>query len=356
VFGFHGFLAARIWSCVIGAAGITMSGLAGREISGRRVGLVAAFLVCVYPNIWMNDELAASEALSPLLAALVLWAAYAFWRRPAPRTAVLLGASIGLAALGRDEMALLAVLILLPLALLARSLRWRRRVGLLLLGGLSAAVLVFPWVGYNMSRFDRPVLISSGLGVTLASANCAATYSGLFEGYWSFPCALAAPRSTRVDESVNASDDMHYALTYVRHHLGRLPEVEAARVGRAFGFFHPMEQIKLDSVVETRPYRWAVVGLGMYYGLLALSLGGTLVLRRRRIPSFPLWAMGLDSLLSVLITFGQTRYRTTFEVSLCLLAAVQIEWLWGCLRRRPPEAPEELPVEPAVRRPAAVPA
>jgi hypothetical protein len=75
-----------------------------------------------------------------------------------------------------------------------------------------------------------------------------------------------------------------------------------------------------------------VTGLVSYYVLLALSVGGTVVLRRRRIPSFPLWAIGLQVVCSVALTFGQTRYRTTFEVSLVLLAAVQIEWFWSRLR------------------------
>jgi hypothetical protein len=84
--------------------------------------------------------------------------------------------------------------------------------------------------------------------------------------------------------------------------------------------------------VETRPYRWAVTGLIGYYVLLGLSIGGTVLLRRRRIPSYPLWAVGLDVVCSVILTFGQTRYRTTFEVALVLLAAVQLEWLWSRLR------------------------
>ena len=59
-----------------------LCGYAGREIGGRRVGLIAAFLVAVYPNLWMSDELGLSEALSPLLVALVLLTAYRFWKRP----------------------------------------------------------------------------------------------------------------------------------------------------------------------------------------------------------------------------------------------------------------------------------
>ena len=67
----------------------------------------------------------------------------------------------------------------------------------------------------------------------------------------------------------------------------------------------------------------------MYYALVALSIGGVVLLRRRRIPVLPLLAVGLDVVVSVALTFGQTRYRTTFEVALVLAASVQLEWLWG---------------------------
>ena len=312
-------------------------GYTGREIAGRRVGLIAAFLVAVYPNLWMTDELALSETIAPLLVAGVLWFTYRFWKSPTLPRAVWLGASLGVAMLGRDELTLLVVFIMVPLVLLAKALTWRRRAVTLAVGLVTVGLVVGPWVGYNLSRFDKPVFISSGLGVTLASADCAATYSGQYEGYWSMPCALhyAAEPSvdTHADESVEGAQLQHLALDYVRAHENRLAPVTLAKLGRAFGFFHPMQQIHLDSYVETRPYRWAVTGLVAYYVLLALSIGGTVLLRRRRIPSFPLWAVGLDVVCSVALTFGQTRYRTTFEVSLVLLAAVQLEWCWSRLRR-----------------------
>jgi hypothetical protein len=44
---------------------------------------------------------------------------------------------------------------------------------------------------------------------------------------------------------------------------------------------------------------------------------------------FPLWAVALDVLFVFILSFGQTRYRVTFEVSLVLLAAVQLDWLWS---------------------------
>jgi 4-amino-4-deoxy-L-arabinose transferase-like glycosyltransferase len=333
VFGLPTFFAARIWSCVIGAAAIVVCGLAGREIAGRRVGLIAGFLLAVYPNIWMNDELAASEALSPLLTALVLLTAYRFWRRPSLGNVAWFGASIGLAALGRDEMALLAIF-LLPLVLLARACSWNRRLLMVAVGAASAAVLVLPWIGFNLSRFDRPVFISSGLGVTLASANCDTTYYGTLEGYWSYQCALKAPHGSDRDESVYASRDESYALRYVRSHENRLVPVAFARLGRGAGFFHPLQQIRLDSYVETRPYHWALLGLWMYYGLLAGAVAGTVILRRRRIPVFPLWAVGLDVLLVFLVSFGNTRYRVTFEVSLVILTSVALDWVWSAVSAR----------------------
>jgi 4-amino-4-deoxy-L-arabinose transferase-like glycosyltransferase len=328
VVGLKSFFAHRLWCCVIGAAAVTVCGLTGREIAGRRAGLIAAFFVAVYPNIWMSDELALSETLSPLLVALVLLCAYRFWKRPGMRRVLVLGAVLGVAMLGRDELALLVPFILLPLALLA-WLPWRTRLALAGVGTLTALTVVAPWVGYNMSRFQKPTFISSGLGITLASANCDQTWSGYFEGYWSLQCSLRTPLDKHADKSVQSAEAESYALHYVRTHEDRLVRVELARLGRAFGAFHPMSQVELDYYVETRPYHWALVGLGMYYALLPLALGGTVVLLRRRIPVFPLWAIGVDVAATVLISFGQTRYRTTFEVTLVLLAAVLLDWFWS---------------------------
>ena len=127
--------------------------------------------------------------------------------------------------------------------------------------------------------------------------------------------------------------------------------VEMARLGRAFGFFHPLQQIELDSTVETRPYHWALVGLGMYYAPARPVGRGRRHPAPRRIPVFPLLAVGLDVVISVALTFGQTRYRSTFEVSLVLLAAVQLDWFWSRLppgsRARSAAAPRSMTTAPA---------
>jgi 4-amino-4-deoxy-L-arabinose transferase-like glycosyltransferase len=353
VVGLKSFLVARVWCCILGTAAIGVCGYTGREIGGRRVGLIAAFLLAVYPNIWMTDELALSEALAPLLVATLLLFAYRFWKEPGIRRGIWLGVAMGIAMLGRDELTFLVLFLVVPLVLLARALSWKRRFAVLGIALLTTGLVVAPWVGYNLSRFQKPVFISAGLGVTLASADCAATYSGPAEGYWSMPCALAASHNPwfkehpKADDSAQGDEYQHLALDYVRSHESRLVPVTLAKIGRAFGFFHPLQQIELDSYIETRPYHWALGGLGMYYALLALSIGGTVILRRRRIPSFPLWAIGLDVVFSVALTFGQTRYRTTFEVSLVLMAAVTLDAIWSSLRsgrQASPESDDPAPV------------
>jgi len=327
--GAKSFLAQRVWCCLVGAALVPLVACTGRRMAGARVGLVAGALAALYPNLWLSDDLGLSETLSPLLVAGVLLLAYRFWQRPGPRRALALGAAVGVAALGRDEMALYVPLVLVPLALLAR-LGWRRRLVLAGLGTLAALVTVAPWVGYNMHRFRDPTFISSGLGITLASANCDRTYRGPLEGYWSVDCALDVRVDPHADQSVQGAQYQTEALHYVRAHAGRLPAVALARLGRAFGAFHPMEQVALDATLESRPRRWALVGLVSYYALAATTLVGLVVLRRRRVPVLPLLGVGVAVALTVVVTFGQTRYRTPLEVVLVLGAAVAL----GAPRRR----------------------
>ncbi len=227
------------------------------------MGLIAAFLVAVYPNLWMSDELGLSEALSPVLVALVLWAAYRFWRKPGLGSVVALAASVGLATLARDELSLLMVFVVVPMVLMASVLRWRRRIGLLAVAGLTVLVMVGPWVGLQHEPLRRPGLHQLRFR----------RHPGLFQLSRALPRALRGllvARSARcwprtrftpgADESVQGAEAQAYAFRFIDAHRNRILPVEMARLGRAFGVFHPLEQIRLDSTVETRPYRWALVG------------------------------------------------------------------------------------------------
>jgi uncharacterized membrane protein len=49
--GIHTADASRLLCCVLGGMGVGMVGLLGREIAGRRAGLIAAGLAAAYP-VW----------------------------------------------------------------------------------------------------------------------------------------------------------------------------------------------------------------------------------------------------------------------------------------------------------------
>ncbi|HEX6394050.1 MAG TPA: glycosyltransferase family 39 protein [Acidimicrobiales bacterium] len=337
VVGLKSFFAHRIWSAILGSLAVPVAAGLGKEVAGRKVAVVAAFGIAVYPNMWMSDGLAMSETVSPILTMLALWAAYRMWRRPTRTAAALLGLSVGLAALARDELILLALLVLVPVAWLAKSTSRPERLRLAGIGVTGVVVVVAPWIGFNLSRFSHPVLISDRFGVTVAAANCDSMWHGPLRGYWSMECAARSAVGVHGDESAVDPVALRRGLHYVSGHLSGLPAIEAVRLGRTFGFYAPENQLQLDSFIEGRPLLWAQVGLGSFYGFAALSVAGAVVLRRRGVPIFPMAAVAVDVVVAVLLTYGQTRFRATLEPVLVLLSAVAVVEAVGeaqLLRRR----------------------
>lgn len=341
LFGFKSFLAHRIWSAILGGLAVAACGLAGREIAGPRVGLLTAAIVAVFPNIWMSNELEMAETVIPLVLALLLLAVYRFWRAPSVWRAGWMGLAFGVAVLTRDELALLGLFVILPTALLAPSTVWRRRLLYLAAACVMVLVSVGPWVGFNMSRFRDPVFISTGLGATLASTDCAQTWYGPDIGFWSFTCENEVPADPGADESQGSADAKSFALKYVRAHESRIPLVALARLGRGFGVFAPLQQIGFDSSQQGRPRHWALTGLYAYWAMLPLSFAGAFMLRRRGVPVFPLVGVALTVAASMVLAFGDTRYRTPFDTCVALLAAVTVDAIVTRLRPTPVPVAED---------------
>jgi hypothetical protein len=137
--GVRSILSQQLVSCCIGAATIVMTGLAGREAFGRRVGLIAAAIVAVYPNTWIYERELMSEPLAMLGVATVIFLAYRYRAAPRLWLAVVLGAAVGLLALTRSEQILIAALVVLPLILSTRTIPWSRRVLWLGAAGVAAS-------------------------------------------------------------------------------------------------------------------------------------------------------------------------------------------------------------------------
>lgn len=318
VFGFHNELTGRLTMAVLGAGVVLCVGLLGRSVAGPRVGLVAAALAAVAPNFWMPSGILMSETPSMLFMALILLAVVRLLRFPTLVNAALLGAACGAEALVRAELILFVPGLLIPAALLARRVSLRRRFGLLGVGLLTTALVLAPWVGRNLDAFKDPTYISTDGGLALLGANCAQTYSGPGLGGWSVDCAVAV--SGGADESVQAAHKQHAAFQFVEHHIGRLPIVILARIGRVWDLYQPIQMTDVD-VHEGRPRSASLIGLAVFYALLPLGVAGIVVLRRRRIDQwFLLVPAGVVTVVSALV-YGQVRFRAPFEVCLVILAA-----------------------------------
>jgi hypothetical protein len=98
-----------------------------------------------------------------------------------------------------------------------------------------------------------------------------------------------------------------------------------AREGRAWSFFRPFQQTRLDR--DWRRSRLWVDRLGLfaYWTLLPAAVLGGVVLRRRGTVVYPLLAFVLTTSVAVAVTYGETRYRASAEVSIVLLAGVGVD-------------------------------
>jgi 4-amino-4-deoxy-L-arabinose transferase-like glycosyltransferase len=307
--GVTGDEAQRSLGCLFGAGTIAAVGLLGRRVAGSGVGLVAAAVAACYPLLIAADGALMSETLYALLIGLALIAAYRFHDEPSAGRAALLGVAIGLAALTRAESLLLLPLLALP----AAWRRWR----LLGVVCLATVVVVAPWTVRNWTAFDRPVLISTNDGATLAGANCPATYHGRDLGSFSTGCIgpVRFPRNEAEQAARYRSD----AASYAGDHIGRVPVVVAVRVLRLWGLYQPT---RLAYDAQNRRLAVQNAGLVMSYVLIPFAVFGAIVLRRRRQPLYILLAPIVLVTITCALTYGGLRLRHAAEVPLVVLAAV----------------------------------
>jgi 4-amino-4-deoxy-L-arabinose transferase-like glycosyltransferase len=306
----------RLLGALTGGATVAVLGLLGRRLAGLRAGLVAAGLAAVYPTLIAADGALMTESLYGMLAAVALLVAQRVLDEPGIRDAAVLGAVVGLGALTRGEALILLPLLLLPLLRRPGGLRAAA------VACLAFVVVLTPWTIRNWSAFDRPVLVATEGGQTIAGANCEATYNGHLMGSWQVSCVrLSGHENEAVDNNEAAREGIDYALD----HAERVPLVLAARVARTWGVFWP------GQVPEGRADWVVYLGVGMYALLLPLAAYGLVTLRGRGVAvavvATPLVVVTLASLLS----YGSVRFRHTAELALVVLAAVAIDRLW---RRR----------------------
>ncbi len=314
---------------VIGLAVVVGVGLLARRVGGWWAGVTAAALAAVYPNLWMNDSLVMSEAPAALLVVIALWIALDLVDATQPLTAgraLCCGAAIGLAALARSELVLLAPLLTIVVWRSRRDATDGNRTRTLLLLWTATVVVLAPWVVANLVRFDRPVLLTTNDGTTLLGANCQDAYYGSDIGGWSLFCVVEEQSPLGEDPGVRSARHRRMAISFAGDHVQRLPLIAAARLGRGLDIVGIENQVSGD-VGEER-YRWASwSGVVSWWVMAVLAAVGV-----RRVAAPARWVL-LTPVIGVAITtvlfYGAHRIRSPMEPVVVVFAAVALVSIFG---------------------------
>ncbi|MDQ1511259.1 MAG: hypothetical protein QOG50_3103, partial [Actinomycetota bacterium] len=213
---------------------------------------------------------------------------------------------------------------------------WSDKSALAVTTVVAAALVLAPWVGFNLARFRDPTFVSTNDGITLAGANCDEMYHGPGIGLWTLgDCTGSLDRPG--DQSQVSSLYRHQAFDYIGHHKSRVPIVVLARVARTWSLYRPLDMVTFNAGEDRE--KWVTrLGLIAYYPTLLAAIGGGVVLWRRRRRA-ALWVLGAPIVvvtIGAVVTYGQTRFRAPAEPSLALLAAVGIvalvERVWSARR------------------------
>ncbi len=346
-----GVNAQRLGITLLGIVTVAVIGLVGRRAvtigglgvtTAERVGLVAAAIAAVYPNLWINDSLVMSETPAVLLVSLALYVALGHHRRPSVANGLLLGFVTGLAALARSEIVLLALGFAVVSFVVGRRRSLRIWPAVAILAGTIATLM--PWTIYNAGRFEERVLLTSNDGNTLLGANCDITYYRDVGG-WDVRC-LGPLRAGGLghdpwdpDPSEESLERREQAVDYVRDHLGRVPIVVMARIGRALDVYGIDSLLYLDTGEEKdRAAAWA--GIVCWWALALCAVAGWRRAARRRLAArWWLLVPVIAVLLTTIAFYGAHRIRAPAEPSVVVLSAIGIVAVVE--RRRAPTLPAE---------------
>ena len=168
----HDFLAPRLLNVFAGVATCLLVYLLGARVFDRRTGLVAAFLLAVFPSHIYRTTLLMTEVLTAAVVALLALLLLRWVMResgPSRLQAVALGVLFGAFALMRGE-----ALAFVPVALIMWKLAvpsWRRFAGGAALMLSAMALAIAPWTVRNAITMDAFIPVASGLGHTFLAGH-----------------------------------------------------------------------------------------------------------------------------------------------------------------------------------------
>jgi 4-amino-4-deoxy-L-arabinose transferase-like glycosyltransferase len=316
LFGHHPLL-IRFVQIPLGIVTIGLSWALARRLFGRRVALVAAFVVAVYPNTWQFEELMYPESLATplMLAALLAILTGPPTRKRAIATGLIVGISLYVRPSG--EFVLLGALVAWGIAA-----GWKRGLGFTAISAAVAIATIAPWTIRNA------IVLHGFLPISMQDAAAYGTFNSQAANDSTFPYAWRAaptdalpylnPAHPYSDIALHAKL-IHLAETYIGNHpfsvvdaffwngLSRLWDVRRRSLAL------------IEVKYEGRDRAVTEIGLYFYYLLLPLALVGLWRARRRKGLVRAVLAIALGASITFTVEAG-TRYRAPLEPLIAVLA------------------------------------
>lgn len=323
-----------IWlNVALSVATIGLVFVLGRRLGGDRVGLVAAGVWALWPNLIFHSGIVLTETLFLFLLVLLLIVVLgdpAAARLPGKARLVTIGVLFGLTLLVRPVSLVIApVFLVLWWGAGTKAALWR----LALVGVATVAVLV-PWSIRSTVAMDEPVVMSLNFGDNLCLGHNPGATGGF--GDLGAHCYTAEGLQRPEAETRRQSENIDRAVTYIRDHPGetlrRTPSKLRITLQNDDDGLDVAEDFGATPVVSdgTRDLL-EMAANAFYFVVAAAAIAGGVVLLRRPDPArrgLFLVVAGAAQLISPLVTFGDARFKMPIYPTLAICAAVAVVQLW----------------------------
>ncbi len=342
LFGPDNPLAPRIVQAALGSLSCGMLFLIGRLVFTRTVGVIAGFAAATYWIFMYFEGELLIPALIVFLDLLLIWLLLWTGNRRSPLAWGLCGLLLGVSALARPNILLLAPAVVVWIFLLHRP-RWRPAFGYAACLFIGTIAPILPVTIRNHVIGDDRVLIATQGGVNLYIGNNphsdgkSAAIKGDPGSWW--PCyeAQIARAEQAAGHSLKASEVSQWYFRQTVRFFQQEPDQAAALLLTKLGYFWSHweiwnnQDLRFVAAYYTPIAKYLPLGFWIVGPLGAL--GVCLSFRHAR-RLFPLWGFVLIYMVSVVLFFVTARYRVPVAAVLILLGSHAACWCGRALRAR----------------------
>ncbi len=332
----------RLVQMMLGVAGVALIGLAGRKLFSERVGLVSALMLAVYPPAIYYDGIIQKAALATFLLCAFITACVYLQGEPRWWYAVLVGLSLGLLVLARENALLWTPVIPLWILLGIRATNWHRWT---LVGCYASgiALILLPVAARNASLGGEwsPTTFQAGPNFYIGNnAEANGIYVPLVPGHGT-PMYERADAERLAEQAVGHELSarevsqfwMSRAWDEIRRSPGRWLQLMLAKT---FMVFNRYEVPDVESMYIFREYSVPLkLSRIWHFGMLCpLGIWGLIATWQDRRKLWLYYLLLLTMIAAVVLFFILGRYRNPVAILFIPFAAAGVVDLFARVRER----------------------